>query len=212
MLILNNISPQCNDHIEIDREPYACKNVTIRVDGRGNRLFVGKNVHLHNVTLDFRGDDNTISIEDHVLLRGGVLVHEGSSVRIGAGTKFHWNAVLEAREGTSIDIGRNCLMSQVRLTTSDVHSVFDLDTRQRINKSRDIKLHDHVWLAFDALVSKGSEIGCDSIVGAKALVAGRFPSNCVIAGNPGKVIREGVTWDHRSLEEIPPDSATVMPR
>ncbi|MNS35027.1 Galactoside O-acetyltransferase [compost metagenome] len=180
-----------------------CEKAVIRVSGKNNRLVLGNNVHLGRVTFDFRGDNNVVEIEDNVLLRGSILVHEGSRIRIGAGTKFHFNAVLEAREATTIDMGKGCLISQVRLTTCDVHSVFDLETGARINRSRDIKLHDHVWLAYDVMVCKGSEIGPDSVVGAKALVAGKFPANCVIGGNPANVIRKGITWDHRSLDRLP---------
>ncbi|MGN5479539.1 acyltransferase [Cupriavidus basilensis] len=209
MLTLHAAEEQKSDEIEIVGTPRVCERVVVKVNGKGNGLILGRNVHFGNVTLDFRGENNVVLVEDNVLLRGSILIHGGSTVRIGAGTKLHFNAILEAREGTSIDIGRNCLMSQVRITTSDVHSVFDLDSGQRINHSRDIAVQDHVWLSYDAMIAKGTVIGHDCIVGAKAMVAGQFPPNCVVAGNPARVIRKNVTWDHRSLDEIPDDTATV---
>lgn len=202
-ITIDTIADAKTDDIQIIGKPSVCEKATIKVNGKSNRLILGRNVHLGRVVFDFRGDNNVVEIEDNVLLRGNVLVHDGSRIRIGKGTKFHFNAVLEARETTTIDMGKGCLISQVRLTTCDVHSIFDLETGDRINKSRDIKLHDHVWLAYDVLVSKGAEIGSHSVVGAKALVAGKFPPNCVIGGNPAKVIRTGITWDHRSLDHIP---------
>lgn len=44
----------------------------------------------------------------------------------------------------------------------------------------------------------------NSVVGAKSLVSGgRYPRNCVIGGNPAKILKTNITWDTRSLEILP---------
>lgn len=38
-----------------------------------------------------------------------------------------------------------------------------------------------------------------SIVGAETVVKGKFPNNCVIAGNPAKIVKKDVTWDRSDI-------------
>lgn len=44
-----------------------------------------------------------------------------------------------------------------------------------------------------------SEIGHSSIFGAGSIVKGIYPNNCVIAGNPAKVVKKNVTWSRDNL-------------
>ena len=39
-------------------------------------------------------------------------------------------------------------------------------------------------------ILKGTQLGDGCVVGAGAVVSGKFEENCVIAGNPAKVIRK----------------------
>lgn len=47
---------------------------------------------------------------------------------------------------------------------------------------------DNVFIGVNATILMGSHIGNNSIVGAGAVVSGRFSDNVVIAGNPAKVV------------------------
>lgn len=44
-------------------------------------------------------------------------------------------------------------------------------------------------------VLSNSEIGDGSIIGANSVVTKKFPNNCVVAGNPAKLLRKDVAWD-----------------
>ena len=61
---------------------------------------------------------------------------------------------------------------------------------------------DNVWVAMDCTVLKNSFIAKNCVEGASAVVAGKFTEeNCVIAGNPAKVVKRGVAWDRRRPKE-----------
>ena len=40
------------------------------------------------------------------------------------------------------------------------------------------------------MILKGTVLGDNCVVGAGAVVSGKFENNCVIAGNPARVIRK----------------------
>nr|WP_247877017.1 hypothetical protein [Azospirillum brasilense] len=80
-----------------------------------------------------------------------------------------------------------------------MHSIIDCASGQRINPARDIIISKKVWIGFRSIVLKGAQIGEGSIIGASAIVSGNIPAYCSAAGNPARVIREGVTWDKALL-------------
>ncbi|WP_440444150.1 acyltransferase [Phascolarctobacterium sp.] len=47
---------------------------------------------------------------------------------------------------------------------------------------------DNVFIGMNATILMGAHIGDNSIVGAGAVVGGKYPDNSVIAGNPASVI------------------------
>jgi acetyltransferase-like isoleucine patch superfamily enzyme len=59
-----------------------------------------------------------------------------------------------------------------------------------IQPEESIEVGEHTWLGANAIVLPGIKIGNNCIVGAGSVVTKSFPDNCVIAGNPAKIIRQ----------------------
>lgn len=58
-------------------------------------------------------------------------------------------------------------------------------------KAKPIKLGKDTWIGMNAVILPGVELGPKTIVGAGAIVTKSFPEgNCVIAGNPAKIVRK----------------------
>ena len=55
--------------------------------------------------------------------------------------------------------------------------------------SREIKIGKNCFIGCNSIILKGTVLGDGCVVGAGAVVAGKFEDNCVIAGNPAKVIK-----------------------
>ena len=55
---------------------------------------------------------------------------------------------------------------------------------------KDITIGKNCFIGCNSIILKGTVLGDGCVVGAGAVVAGKFRDNCVIAGNPAKVIRE----------------------
>ena len=61
-------------------------------------------------------------------------------------------------------------------------------------KAEAITIEDDVWIGFRASIMKGVTVGRGSIVSANACVYKDVPPNCIVAGNPARVIKEGISW------------------
>ncbi len=117
-----------------------------------------------------------------------------SVIKIGDGTTFD-KATLYSAYG-DIEIGSDCMISyEVFIRNHDSHFIFDSETGNRINYSRNIKIEDHTWIGQNSILLAGFAIGRDSIVGAGSVTSSVFPDNVIIAGNPARIIRKEAIWD-----------------
>lgn len=58
--------------------------------------------------------------------------------------------------------------------------------------SKDTYIGKRCFIGANAIVMCGVKIGDEVIVGAGAVVTKDVPSNCIVAGNPAKIIRTGI--------------------
>lgn len=163
------------------------------------------------------GNNNVVTIDDGCLFRDALLrigsncivqigengnlskldlyCLEWANITIGSNVSCTWHSRIYAHEPASIFIGNSCLIaSDVLITASDMHTIYDAVTGERINRPQDVTISDHVWLAEGVKVMKGVVIGQDTVIGAGAVVTCSIPSNCVAAGVPARVLRSGTNW------------------
>lgn len=112
----------------------------------------------------------SIEIGDHVGISGAT-IYARSKITIGDHT----------------NIGGN-----VKILDNDFHPV-DADARLMDDKDKigtaPIKIGKNCFIGCNVLILKGTEIGDNCVVGAGAVVSGKFDADCVIAGNPARIIK-----------------------
>lgn len=111
-----------------------------------------------------------IVLEDDVRM-SGVTIYARESIRIGKHTS----------------IGGN-----VKIFDHDFHPINPQERLQHPNsgmKTKSVNIGENVFIGANAIILKGTKIGDNCVIGAGAVVAGNFDPNCVIAGNPAKIIR-----------------------
>lgn len=192
---------------------------SIKISGRGNLLSIkgvfakhssfsikgDKNVvkidkgltRLENCKFLIWGNNNSINIESGCKLVNVSFYIEDSngSITIGSNTIITGCTHLAVIEGKSIKIGDRCLFSQnITLRTGDSHSVLD-NKGERINPSKDIVIGDHVWIGNSVTILKGAKINDNSVIATGSLLTGKeFPSNCIVGGIGGKVLKSEIDW------------------
>lgn len=208
-------------------------------DDRGNRIvFAGEPV-THNVSIRFKGSNNTLIVDRNARLRRlkifcdcdnarieigatragiprlapTIRAGQDATVKIGRDVSMTAATFISATEGTTVTIGDDVMFAtgnEVR--ADDAHPIFDTDTGDRVNVSRSIAIGPHVWLARDAVVLGGVTIGEGTVVGYRSLVTRSLPNNCIAVGSPAAVIRRNVAWERPHLDSFPPykpDASTV---
>lgn len=175
--------------------------------GNSSEIKIGCGTFLSNSVLTVKGSNNKILIGENGFINGIDLVVEGNgnTVIIGNNAFVLDDTRIYVVDGGLFKMGDSCMLSdRIEIRATDNHSIIDLNTNKRINFEKPIILHDHVWLGTGVTLLKGSEIADGCIVGAKSLVTGTFSEkNCIIAGNPAKVIKKNVDW---KMERIKNDS------
>ena len=89
--------------------------------------------------------------------------------------------------GNNVLIGSGCL-----ITDTDAHSLDWKDRSDGKNgmaTARPIIINDNVFIGARSIILKGVTIGARAIIGAGSVVSKDVPSDCIVAGNPAKVIK-----------------------
>lgn len=97
----------------------------------------------------------------------------------------------------SLIIGDNVLIASKVYITDLNHGSYsgeEQSSPQEIAKERRIytkpvKIGNNVWIGENVSVLSGVEIGENAILGANSVVTKDIPKNCIVAGNPAKVIK-----------------------
>ena len=176
------------------------------------RTKYGKGLLLKGMPFIYNAKGATISIGNDVTVKSSFLSNlvglysrtiivtraPGARITIGDGVGIS-GATIYARKG--ITIGDNtCIGGNCKILDNDFHPL-EAETRNRLLRdpkggdsdlvpAKEIKIGRDCFIGCNTLILKGTEIGDGCVVGAGAVVSGKFEPGSVIAGNPAKVIRK----------------------
>jgi len=94
----------------------------------------------------------------------------------------------------SIDIGDDVFTGPYVYVTDQNHSYADPDVPigRQWPVNAPVRIGAGSWLGTGAVILPGADIGANVVVAAGAVVRGKVPDRCVVAGIPARVIREHV--------------------
>lgn len=165
-------------------------NVTIR---HPHKIQIGDNVVIDDhCCLDAKGTDNQgIVIGEGVFIgRNTILSCKNGDILVEDHANLGFNC--EIFSASRVRIGKRMLMAAYTYLVGGDHLYdrVDIPVLEQGRTARGIDVDENVWLGTHVVVTDGSRIGRDAIIGAGAVVVGEIPEFAIAAGIPAKVVRD----------------------
>ena len=157
---------------------------------KGAELTIGNNVTIKSSFLS-----NLVGLYSKTII---VTRAPGAYIRIGDNVGMS-GVTIYARKG--IEIGENTAIGgNTKILDNDFHPI-EAETRNKLLMDKNggdsdlipakpIKIGKNCFIGCNAIILKGTELGDGCVVGAGAVVSGKFEANSVIVGNPARCIRK----------------------
>ncbi len=179
------------------RAPFLLRAATVFDHGASNnRITVGSGFRNRGLVVMVVGHGNELRIGEGVAW-GGLIALYGDGLVVEIGDRCDAKGVrLIAREA-DVRIGADCLLAQgIEIRSSDIHTLRDRATGAWLNPPAPVSIGRHVWVAGGAFIGKGVTVPDGCVVGAHAVLTRPFTEpDCVLAGQPARVVRQGVVWE-----------------
>ena len=137
------------------------------------KLLKGFFLRLSGIKLNFKG----------IYFVSPIKFDRPKNIIIGKGVFINQNVYFEGEGKISIgqpgQSGPNVVIST---TSHDIKN-------DMMNKKGDIKILDNVWIGSNVVLTKDIVVGPNVIIGAGSIMT-KSCKNCVVAGNPAKIISE----------------------
>lgn len=117
-----------------------------------------------------------------------IILFKGAELKLGSG---FFNSNIKIRCHKKIEIGENVAISHdVTIMDSDAHE----GLWEEYEKTKPIKIGNHVWIGTRVTILKGVTIGDNAIIAAGSVVTKDVPNNTIVAGVPAKIIKTNINW------------------
>ena len=127
---------------------------------------------------------------DVEVFKGATFKVAGCDFATSGGSNINLNIVC----GNKIEIGYYVMMGR-NVTIRDNNGGHYL-SMQGYKESQPVKIGNHVWLCEGCTIMPGAKIGDGAIIGAGSVVYGKVPPNCLVSGNPAKVVQTNTYWKY----------------
>lgn len=180
-----NLDNCYNNYIEIKKLNSNCGKIRILIYADNSNIIINENYYTTSTRI--------IMGQNHPNF--GKITN--SNLYIGSNTTSENNfTICTYNSHTNIKIGNNCMFAgNITIFNTDAHPIYNLTTKQIVNKVGTLEIQDNVWVGMNTTILKNCFIPKECIVGTGSVVTKKFNNtNCIIAGNPAKIIKENIYW------------------
>ena len=157
----------------------------------GTLMFSDNDINGSTRQSNLRMDNNSIlEIKKNFSIYYGadIILFKGAKLNLGSG---FFNSNIKIRCHERIEIGEDVAISHdVTIMDSDAHE----GLWEGYEKTKPIKIGNHVWIGTRVTILKGVTIGDNAIIAAGSVVTKDVPNNTIVAGVPAKVIKTNINW------------------
>jgi len=191
-----------NKSNEFTRKSVILKGLNLTILGKNNKIFIDKYCLIKNLKIKINGKNNFLYIGKEAVVVSGdfKILGNDTIMKIGDKTSIRGASLNAIGEGRKLLLGSDCMLGDgIKIWTGDAHPIIDLNTKKQIAKSEDIIIGDHVWVGSDCLILKGARIGDNCILGTKTLFKGKLKNNCLVVGNPARILKNNIEWKRKRM-------------
>lgn len=183
------------------------KKLHLSVKGKNNKIIINDCFILNNLTIQIFAENSFLEIgkgsgfNNFKILMGANNPNAGllknHTMKIGENVSIEGALIVATCGNTELVIGDNCMISdKISIYNADTHPIFKKNTKEIVNRSKNLYIGNHCWIGTGVTILKNTIIPDNSIIGAGSVVSGQFTiPNCILAGNPAKIIKTDVDWD-----------------
>ena len=151
----------------------------------GNLSYIGKPLYIE-------GRKN-ISIGNRVRIYPGIRMEALNDGRIHIGNNLAIEQNVHIISGNSVmNIGDDTTISANVFISNVDHEYTDIEksVMEQQLQFKETQIGNSCFIGYGAVILPGTKLGKHCIVGANAVVRGTYPDNCVLAGNPAKIVKK----------------------
>lgn len=108
---------------------------------------------------------------------------------VNIGHDCHIGAINEIYIGNNVLIGSKVYISDHSHGNTSYEDLLKTPIERPLYSKGKVIIEDNVWIGEGVVILPAVTIGENCIIGANAVVTKDFPPNCIIGGNPAKIIR-----------------------
>ena len=133
----------------------------------------------------------TIALEvgDNVSIYPGVYLLEIENLVLGDNVSIHPMCYIDASGGIKIGSDVSIAHGSTVLSSTHNYEKQSIPIKDQGIKLKKTIIEDNVWIGSKATILFGITIGYGSIIGASTVVTKNVPTNSIMAGIPGKIIK-----------------------
>lgn len=169
--VLKKKCKNCGDNVRV-YSPYSLKGLEHVLIG--NDVKIGKGSRIEAWSLH-----NNIEFKPNIIL--------GNNVSMGK--NCHIGAINEVVIGDNVLMGSDVVIIDHAHGKSDADNIVVPPNERVLFSKGKICIKENVWIGDKVVILPNVIIGENSIVGAGAVVTKNVPANCVVCGNPAKVVK-----------------------
>lgn len=125
------------------------------------------------------------SFNSHIKILGAGKIEFGESTWVG------FDGFYAVPEPAKISIGARCDIAPGVRFVCGTHELGTSDRRAGPGLAENILVGSGTWVGAGAILLGGANVGAGSVIAAGAVVRkGDYPPNCLLAGNPARVVKE----------------------
>ncbi|MEJ8801771.1 acyltransferase [Pontibacter sp. H249] len=163
-----------------------------------SRVVLGSNSELPTISRIpinlYFGKDSKTYIGESVSIGPGVSIVVKDKAKLSIGNKCFFTSNMYIEVLNKLEIGNDVGIAWgVSIIDKNQHN--PIYSGLAVNSNDEVKIGNHVWIGCNVTILPGTVIGNNSIVAANSVVKGVFKDNCLIGGNPAKIIREDVSFN-----------------